>query len=286
MAEEKKEDLKEKKTPEEKPKEENAGKASEEKNSKVKPKEPVEETSDKKEEKKEDDSEEDKSKGKKRRGRKKREEVDLGSWKPKTNLGRLVKDKKIDDIDEVLENYKILEPEIVDSLIKVESNLLAIGQSKGKYGGGKRRVFRQTQKKTAEGNKLTFSSMAVVGNKEGYLGMGIGKAQETFPSRDKALKKARLNITKIKRGCGSFHCSCNEPHSVPLEIEGKCGSSRVVLIPAPQGTGLVIGDECKKILEMAGIKDVYSKTFGQTRQTINLAKACLNALEKTMKVEQ
>ena len=58
-------------------------------------------------------------------------------------------------------------------------------------------------------------------------------------------------------------------------------SIRIILTPAPQGTGLSIGDECKKILRLAGIKDIYGKTFGQTRTTINVAKACMSALNKT-----
>ena len=86
---------------------------------------------------------------------------------------------------------------------------------------------------------------------------------------------------KIKRGCGSFDCNCGEPHTVPFIVEGKSGSCRIKLLPAPQGTGLVIGNECKKILKMAGIKDVYSVTNGKIRTTINLAKACIDALKKT-----
>jgi len=211
------------------------------------------------------------------------EKEEASSWIPKTKLGKLVKEKKIKNIDEVLENYKILEPEIVDNLINIKSDLLNIGQAKGKFGGGKRRIWRQTQKKTAEGNVPTFSCMAVIGDEEGHVGIGLGKAKETLPAREKALRKAKLNIIKVERGCGSFDCSCNEPHSVPFQVEGKCGSSRIVLIPAPQGTGLVIGDECKKILRLAGIKDIYSRTFGQTRTTINLAKACIDALKKTRK---
>ena len=92
---------------------------------------------------------------------------------------------------------------------------------------------------------------------------------------------SKLNVIKVTRGCGSFDCLCEEKHTVPFKVEGKCGSAVVILYPAPQGTGLVIGDECKKILKLAGIKDVYSKTFGQTRTTINLAKACIDALSKT-----
>ncbi len=204
----------------------------------------------------------------------------LEDWKPKTNLGKLVKTKKITDIDEVLK-YKVLEPEIIDSLTKLNSDTLNIGQAKGKFGGGKRRAWRQTQKKTAEGNVPTFSCMAVVGNEEGYFGIGYGKAKETLPARAKAVRKAKLNLIKIKRGCGSFDCTCGEPHTVPFTVEGKVGSCRVKLMPAPQGTGLVIGNECKKILKMAGIKDVYSVTNGKIRTTINLAKACVEALKKT-----
>ncbi len=208
---------------------------------------------------------------------------DLENWKPKTNLGKLVKSKKIKDIDEVLK-YKILESEVVDSLLNLKSEILNIGQAKGKFGGGKRRIWRQTQKKTAEGNVPTFSCMSVVGNEDGYLGIGYGRAKETLPARSKSLRKAKLNIMKIKRGCGSFDCTCGEMHTVPFIVEGKSGSCRVKLMPAPQGTGLVIGDECKKILKMAGIKDVYSVTNGKIRTTINLAKACLDALQKTMEM--
>jgi small subunit ribosomal protein S5 len=212
--------------------------------------------------------------------RTKQQKRELDNWKPKTRLGKLVKDAKIKNIDDALKE-KILEPEIVDSLLDLKSEILNIGQAKGKFGGGKRRAWRQTQRKTAEGNVPTFSCMTIVGNQEGYVGIGYGRAKETLPARSKALRKAKLNIIKITRGCGSFDCICGEPHTVPFIIEGKCGSCRVRLIPAPQGTGLVIGDECKKILRMAGIKDVYSFTKGQKRTTINLAKACLNALKKT-----
>jgi small subunit ribosomal protein S5 len=215
-----------------------------------------------------------------------REEVDLKeSWEPITKLGREVKDNKIKDIDEILGNgKKILEPEIVDYLLKIDSDLISIGQSKGKFGGGKRRAWRQTQRKTKEGNVATFSTLAVVGDKNGHIGIGSGKAKETLPARDKAIRKAKLNIFSIKRGCSSFDCSCSEPHTVPFEVSGKSGSVRVTLIPAPQGTGLVVANELKKILILAGIKDVYSKSFGHKRTTFNFVKACIDALKK-IKIE-
>jgi small subunit ribosomal protein S5 len=211
------------------------------------------------------------------------EQSPVQNWEPKTAIGRDVKNGKMKDIDAILSGKrKILEPEIVDSLIAVEKDLLLVGQSKGKFGGGKRRAWRQTQKKTKEGNILTFSSLAIVGDRNGHVGVGMGKSRETLPSREKAVRDAKLNLIRVRRGCGHFDCSCSEPHSIPFMVEGKCGSVRVTLIPAPQGTGLVIGDECKKILRLAGVRDIYSKTDGQTRTTINSAKACLDALRKTM----
>ncbi|MBD3252248.1 30S ribosomal protein S5 [Candidatus Pacearchaeota archaeon] len=211
---------------------------------------------------------------------KQQREEHLNNWQPKTKLGKLVKDKKIKNIDEVLK-YKILEPEIVDYLFNPKSDILNIGQAKGKFGGGKRRAWRQTQKKTSEGNIPTFSCMVVSGNEDGYVGLGYGRAKETLPARAKAIRKAKLNVMKVKRGCASFDCTCGEPHTVPFTVEGKSGSCRIKLIPAPQGTGLVIGDECKKILKAVGIKDVYSMTRGKIRTTMNLAKACMEALKKT-----
>lgn len=206
----------------------------------------------------------------------------LKIWKPKTKLGREVKEGKIKNIDQIIDsNKKILEPEIVDSLLNVKFDLLSIGQSKGKFGGGKRRAWRQTQRKTKEGNVPTFSAFAVVGDEKGHIGVGYGRAKETLPGRDKAIRKAKINLTRINRDCASFDCNCGEPHTVPFKVEGKGGSCRVVLIPAPQGTGLVAANELKKILKLAGIKDVYSKTFGTKATTFNLAKACMDALEKT-----
>ena len=165
--------------------------------------------------------------------------------------------------------------------MNLKTDLIAIGQSKGKFGGGKRRAWRQTQKKTEQQNIPTFSAMAVVGDENGHIGVGEGKAKETLPARDKALRKAKLNVINIKRSCGSFDCSCVEGHSIPFRVKGKSGSVELTLIPAPQGTGLVVANEVKKVLQLAGIKDVYSKTSGKKRTSFNLVKACIDALKKT-----
>ena len=214
-------------------------------------------------------------------------EFDKDSWKPKTSLGMKVKNEEITDIDYVLDNrLKILEREIVDVLMpNLVTDLLLVGQSKGKFGGGQRRVFRQTQKKTREGNKPKFGTFAIVGNENGYVGIGYGKSKETVPAREKATRNAKQNIIKIRRGCGSWQCGCKQPHSVPFAVEGKYGSVKIRLIPAPRGTGLCIEGECGKVLKIAGIKDVWSKTFGQTRTKINLISACFDALKKLVEVK-
>ncbi len=207
---------------------------------------------------------------------------EIAGWNPKTKLGRDVKEGKIKSIDEILDGKrKILESEIVDYLLTLKTDLINIGQSKGKFGGGKRRIWRQTQRKTKEGNIPKFSTLAVVGDEKGHIGIGTGKSKETLPAKEKAIKKAKLSIIKIKRTCSGFDCACSELHTIPFKTTGKAGSIRLTLIPAPQGTGLVVARELKKVLILAGIKDVYSKSFGKKRTTFNLIKACIDALKKT-----
>ena len=135
-------------------------------------------------------------------------QFDPESWKPKTELGKQVKNGKIKYLDEAMEqSKKILEPEIIDFLLSdLSTDLLFVGQSKGKFGGGKRSIWKQTQKKTKEGNKPKFATLAIVGNKKGYIGIGYGKARETVPAREKAIRRAKLNIIKIKLGFGSCEC--------------------------------------------------------------------------------
>ncbi len=214
-------------------------------------------------------------------------QVKLDNWVPRTELGRNVRVGKVKSIDEILDlGLKIMEPEIVDLLLSnLSVDTLFIGQAKGKFGGGKRRAFRQTQKKTKEGNVLTFGVMAVVGDMAGHVGIGYGRATETLPAKEKAIRKAKLNVVKILRGCASFDCSCDEEHSIPVAVTGKCSSVIVKLIPAPQGTGLVVNDELKKILRAAGIKDVYSNCSGKIKTTFNAGKACMAALNKIGEVQ-
>jgi small subunit ribosomal protein S5 len=199
----------------------------------------------------------------------------------------MVRNGKITDIEQVLEGrHRILEAEIVDALVPgLKTELLMVGQAKGKFGGGQERVFKQTQKKTKEGNKPNFSTFALIGNEDGYVGMGYGKAKETVPAREKAIRNAKLNIIKIRRGNGTWQDSGSEPNTIPFAVRGKCGSIRVTLMPAPRGTGLCISEEAKKILKLAGVKDVWSTIEGRTHTKMNVLRACFDALKQLMEIK-
>jgi len=194
----------------------------------------------------------------------------LSEWAPKTKLGRMVKEGRISSIKEIFDqNLIIREPEIVDYLLP---NL-------------KHEVLDVTivQKQTDAGEVSKFRVVVVIGNFDGYVGLGVGKAKQIRQAIDKALREAKLNITPVRRGCGSWVCSCTDPHSVPFKVEGKSGSVKIMLVPAPKGTGLVAGDVAKVILRYAGISDVWTWSKGETRTTINFAYATFDALRRTYK---
>ena len=124
-----------------------------------------------------------------------------------------------------------------------------------------------------------------MGNKDGYVGLGRGASKETVPAREKAFRKAKLQLIKIARGYADPDSIVGEPHTIPFTVKGKCGSCELVLMPAPRGTGLVVEKECAKILALAGIKDVYAKSFGKTKTRLNNLEACFDALKQLTKVK-
>ena len=194
----------------------------------------------------------------------------LESWVPRTRVGRMVTEGKKTSIKEVFDrNLPLLEPEIVDYLLPdLKYIRLDVGI---------------VQRMTDAGRRTRFRVVVVIGNEDGFVGVGSGKARQYLEALNKALRNAKLNITPVRRGCGSWECRCGEPHSIPFIVEGKSGSVRVVLKPAPKGTGLVGGDVAKAVLKLAGIKDVWTQAFGETRTTINFAKSVIDALRKTYK---
>lgn len=189
-------------------------------------------------------------------------------WVPKTRLGRMVKEGRITSLKEIFDqNIMIREPEIVNYLLpNLKHEVLDVAI---------------VQKQTDAGESSRFRVVVVVGNFDGYVGLGVGKARQIRQAIEKAIRDAKLNITPVRRGCGSWSCSCTEPHSVPFKIEGKGGSVRISLAPAPKGTGLVAGDVAKVVLRYAGVRDAWTWSKGETRTTINFAYATFNALKKT-----
>ena len=211
------------------------------------------------------------SKQRRRRAPRRAEVNPLDEWIPKTNLGRLVKEGHINSIEEILENnYRIREPEIVDALFpELRQEVVDVSMVQRQSDSGQQKSFRLT---------------VVVGNGEGVLGIGIGKAPEFVPAVRAAEARAKLNITMFRRGCGSWECRCHDPHSIPFEVDGTSGSVRVTLRPAPKGTGLVTADVGKIVLRIAGLHDVWSITKGRSRTSSNFAKAFVDALTKTYRM--
>ncbi len=209
-------------------------------------------------------------------------EARLANWKPRTKLGRQVFERKITSLDEILEKgMKIKEPEIVDFLSPgMKSELVMIGGRPGKGGGIQRTPIRITAKMHRSGRRYTSSAFAIVGNGNGIVGIGKGRAKEGRLAVEKAIEKAKLNLIKVKRGCGSWECGCGGQHSIPFKVYGSSGSVKIKLMPAPRGVGLVMNDEAKKIMKLVGIEDVWVKSYGNTGTRINLIQAIFDALRK------
>lgn len=206
----------------------------------------------------------------------------LNKWQPKTSMGRAVFEGKITNIDDVLKSGKLMrEPEIVDKLVpNLKNELILVGGRTGKGGGIQRIPVRITAAMHRSGRRFTTSAFVVVGDEDGLVGIGMGKAPETRNAIAKSIQRAKLNLIRINRGCGSWECKCGTSHSVPYKTVGKSGTVRVEIIPGPRGLGLVANDETKKILKLAGIHDVWVRTFGNTSMRINLIQAVFDALKK------
>ncbi len=197
--------------------------------------------------------------------------VEVEEWVPLTGLGKMVARGEIASIDEVLKSGKpIKEPQIVDAFLPdLEDEVLDI---------------TMVQRMTDSGRRVKFRTVVVVGNRNGYIGLGQAKDNQVGDAIKKAIDDAKMNLIKVRRGCGSWECACVTPHSLPFEVTGRAGSVRVTLKPAPQGIGLVTGDIAKKVLELAGLKDVWTFTSGHNLTTITFPKATYVALAKTNQV--
>ncbi|MGY8702364.1 MAG: 30S ribosomal protein S5 [Candidatus Poseidoniales archaeon] len=189
----------------------------------------------------------------------------LRNWQPLTRLGRAVISGEIVTMEQALRSgMPIREVQVVDALLpNLEEEIIKVNM---------------VQRMTDSGRRVRFNVMACVGNRDGYVGLAIAKGKEVAGTIRKAIDAAKLNVISVQRGNGSWESSAGPGTSVPFKVTGRAGSTRITLMPAPAGKGLVVGGTGKKVLELAGITDVLSRSKGQTRTTINYALATYNAL--------
>ena len=192
-------------------------------------------------------------------------------WIPKTKLGRQVQQGEIISMEEIFtQGLRIKEPEIVDTLLpNIQQEVLGIGF---------------VQKQTDAGERSRFRAVVAVGNGDGFIGIGEGKARQVRTAIDKGTVQAKLNIIPVRRGCGSWECRCGTQHTVPFNVTGKTGSVRVEVLPGPRGLGLVAGEIPKQVLRLAGVRDCWTRTFGSTSTLSSSALAVFDALTQTYNV--
>ena len=131
-------------------------------------------------------------------------------------------------------------------------------------------------KVTKGGRHFRFSAVVVVGDRKGKVGLGTGKSNEVPDAIKKASQAAAKNIVNV---------SVVEERTIPHEAMGVCGASKVMLRPGTKGTGVKAGGPVRAVLEMAGIKDILSKSLGSSTK-VNMAHATLEALKSQRTIEE
>ncbi|MGD0729157.1 MAG: 30S ribosomal protein S5 [Candidatus Micrarchaeaceae archaeon] len=200
------------------------------------------------------------------RGRE-REKVrfNIEAWSPKTELGKEVKAKTVTSIEEVFHaGRRIEEPEIIDALLPELNNEII--------------EIANVQRMTKNNRKMKFRATAVVGDGKGHVGVGSGKDVEVKAAIESSIVDAKGRVIPIILGCGSWQCLCGTKHSLPFKVEGRCGSVQVILKPAPRGLGIVASAPVKRMLELAGVKDIWAFSRGRTRAKYNTVVAVYRAL--------
>ena len=198
------------------------------------------------------------------RGGRKDEEV----WVPCTKLGRLVQAGKIEHLEDIyVFSMPIKEHQIIDKFIAKdalkEENM----------------AMFPVQKATSAGQRTRFKSYSVVGDSNGHIGVGSRSCKEASGSMKSALIAAKLNIIPVRRGF--WGNKIGAPHTIPMKVTGKAGSVTVRLVPAPRGAGIVASPVPTKLLQLAGVQDVYTGSTGKTRTRGNFIMATFYALRKT-----
>lgn len=128
------------------------------------------------------------------------------------------------------------------------------------------KVFRNA-KVVKGGRRFSFSALVVVGDRNGTVGIGYGKANEVPPAVEKAVKDAKKNLQRVPV----------VGDTIPHPVIGKCRATQVTLLPASPGTGVIAGSSARAVLEYAGVRNVLTKTYG-SRSAKNVVKAVMNGL--------
>ncbi len=136
--------------------------------------------------------------------------------------------------------------------------------------------IKSVVKVTQGGRQRRFSATVVVGDKNGTVGIGIGKAGEVPDAIKKAIQAANKNLIKI---------ALIDNRTIQHEVVGKSGAAIVLIKPAKAGTGLIAGGAVRAVLELAGVRDISSKSLG-SRTKLNMATATINALKSIKTVEE
>ena len=145
-------------------------------------------------------------------------------------------------------------------------------QAEGNDDGLKEKMIavNRVTKVVKGGRTLSFAALTVVGDGDGRIGMGKGKAKEVPVAVQKAMESARRNMIKVSLRNGTVH----------HDVIGEHGASRVMLAPAPVGTGVIAGGPMRAVFEVMGVTDIVSKSHGSTNP-YNMVRATLDALKRS-----